>query len=519
MARRSLVALVVLASLSWPVQGQEPVASSRIVAVSLFKNGLAVVQREVDIAKAGTYRLDAMPDAVHGTFWIESNTQVEAAVRLRDVESAADPIPEGSLQEIFAGKKVTIHFTNNKLGPFVGTVLKPAVRPKDLTSHEYAGVRPERFLVLKTAKGHMYIQPSEVAIVETEEVADKVTQRKPALVLTVGPLQQKPRVLVTYLSHGLAWAPSYRVDITDPKKLAIEMATVLRNELADFEKTEVRLISGFPSVEFANVSSPLQAQTTWAKFFQELANRSAGEHAILTQQTLANPVSPSSAPRLNMSAIPAGEGVDLHFESIGKRSLLKGEALSLTMGKAQAEYERIVEWTVGKRHGTPSDRTPVADEMWDVLHFKNPFPFPLTTAPALVMENDKFNGQRTCYWTNVGEETNLRVTKSLSVRTLCQEEEDKTRPAERVAVGRHDYTRLHLRGELVANNHRKQAVKIHIIYMLQGNLTAAEGSPRVTVREGTLTEINPARDLTWVITLQPGEEKKIVYSYNTLVDR
>ena len=104
-------------------------------------------------------------------------------------------------------------------------------------------------------------------------------------------------------------------------------------------------------------------------------------------------------PRVNLSAVPEGEGVDLHFEPIGKRSLKVGEALSLQLGKAKADYERIVEWTMAAG----------SNEMWDVLHFKNPFKFPLTTAPAMVVENGKFNGQRTCFWTNAGEETNLRI--------------------------------------------------------------------------------------------------------------
>jgi hypothetical protein len=77
--------------------------------------------------------------------------------------------------------------------------------------------------------------------------------------------------------------------------------------------------------------------------------------------------------------------------------VLRDEALSLTVGNAKADYERVVEWTVGT---APQNK----DEMWDVVIFKNPFKFPMTTAPAMVVENGRFNGQRTSYWTNVGEE-------------------------------------------------------------------------------------------------------------------
>src|SRR5207248_125570 len=112
---------------------------------------------------------------------------------------------------------------------------------------------------------------------------------------------------------------------------------------------EVSLISGFPSVEFANVSSPLQAQTAWTRFFQELSQRGSPGHDVLTQQPLANTMNFAPVARLNLAATPEGEGVDLHFQPIGKRSLLQGEALSLGLGKANADYERIVEWTVAPR--------------------------------------------------------------------------------------------------------------------------------------------------------------------------
>ena len=49
-----LCCLTLLAVASY-APAQEAVAKSKIVSVGLFKNGLAVVKREVQIDKAGTY--------------------------------------------------------------------------------------------------------------------------------------------------------------------------------------------------------------------------------------------------------------------------------------------------------------------------------------------------------------------------------------------------------------------------------------------------------------------------------
>ena len=533
MTRRILLSAVLSVALhAVPASAQQPekeaIAKSRIVSVSLFKNGLAVVKREVSVPGTGVFRLDTAAEPVHGTFWIESDSQVDAAVKMRDVETPLHTSPLVDLQEELGGRKVTIRFRNEKLTPVTGTLVKMATkRPGEAEVDSDVFGSPhaikERFYILQTAKGRMYISPSEIATVLAEEVEDKVTHRQPVLVLNVAKADKAPKIYVTYLAHGLAWAPSYLIDTTDPKSLSVEMAAVVRNEMQDIDGAEFKLISGFPSVEFANVISPLAARMTWEKFFQGIENRGGGGgrgSAIASQQLVLYNSMPAEGPRFKLGAVPEGEGVDLHFQDVGKRSLLKGEALSLTVGKAKADYERVVEWTVGssavavRYAGMPK----TAGEMWDVLYFKNPFKFPMTTAPAMVVSSGQFNGQRTSYWTNVGEEAHLKVTKSLSVRAVSQEQED-TVPNTSVVVDGRNYTKIHLKGELVMNNHRKQAVKVVVHHTIKGAVTEAEGNPRLQTREDTLQEVNRAQDAQWVVTLQPGEEKRLAYRYSVLVYR
>jgi hypothetical protein len=87
-----------LAAALAPIQAsaQEAVAKSKIVAVGVFKNGLALVQQEVQVPGAGTYQLDTAPEPVHGTFWVKSNCQVETTLKLVDVET---PRPVRGFQE------------------------------------------------------------------------------------------------------------------------------------------------------------------------------------------------------------------------------------------------------------------------------------------------------------------------------------------------------------------------------------------------------------------------------------
>ncbi len=290
---------------------------------------------------------------------------------------------------------------------------------------------------------------SEALAIKSDDAGDKVTRRQPRMVLTLKETDKaETKVTLHYLTYGLAWSPSYHLDISDPKTLALEQHAVVKNELADLDGVEVRLISGFPSVQFAHVRSPLAPGTTLASFFSELDSGPRRRYAdalsnvIAQQQVGGNRSSPFGTA---LGAIPTGEGVDLHYQPIGKRSLATGDTLSPTVAKGKADYERIVEWLVPDnrneygyydRGGRDEDEN---DSAWDALKFKNPLKFHMTTAPATVTSNGSFNGQRASYWANAGEEMVLRVEKLLSVRTRTTESEAAGGERDVVWVGGRQY--------------------------------------------------------------------------------
>jgi hypothetical protein len=535
-----LLAAVPLVCNPAALPAEEVPAKSRIVSVGLFKNGLAVVRRELTINGPGTYRLDDAPDPIHGTFWVESAAPVETLVKTREVEVPESIAGNLNLQEDLAGKKVTVHFLGGKIPAVAGEVLpldrpkadEPAARParRPAWGAEPAE-QPARFLVLKTTKGRAYVEASQIGYLEVEGQTDRPKRRQPVLLLTVGKTDKEPGpIFVSYLARGMAWAPSYRVDISDPKTLLLEQSAVVKNELTGLKDTEVQLISGFPSVQFANVTSPLSARTSWEAFFQQLRQRWRGEsplagNSVLAQQ-VANPVAPGG---LDLSATPTGEGVDLHYQSLGKRTLDVGESLSLKVAKGKAAYERIVEWLVpdtrnehgqyaGRRGGDDDEES---DGAWDALRFKNPLPFPMTTGPAMVVANDRFNGQRASYWVNAGEETTLHVNKALSIRTRSTEQEEVKRGGDGqrdvTFVGGRAYRKATVEGELLVSNHRKEEVKVVLRRRFSGELTHADGDPKASLREEGVYSINKRNELLWTFTLPAGEEKKLTYRYWVLV--
>lgn len=523
------------------VAAEKP-AKSRIVSVGLFKNGLAVVRRTVIAPEAGTYRVEDVPNPVHGTFWIESDAKVSTRLTTRVVDAPASGSAGLSFQEELVGSQVVVHFTDGRIPPANGKVV--AVEPAKgegawSRSYQqpqyYYGYRsrqpgPPRFLILATKDGRSYVDISRIAHLQAKGATGTIKRRKPVLLFAVSGIKAKPATIrISYLAKGMAWAPSYRVDISDGKTLVIEQKAVIKNELEGIEGASIHLISGFPSVQFANVTSPLSLRTTWMNFFKQLSQRWQTGHAslsnVMSQQRVAyNAPAPGSG--LDMSATPTGEGVDLHYQDVGKHTLGEGDSLALAVASGKAPYDRIVEWIVPdtraangryiQEHQRNQNPEKYQDAAWDAVRFKNPLGFPMTTAAAMIVSKGRFNGQRLSYWVNAGEQTTLHVTKALSVRTRSVEQEEKGQ-REIVYVGGRTFRKVTVKGELRANNHRKETISLVIRRRFSGDLLTADGKPRCVLLEEGVYSVNKRNELVWAVKLKPGEEIKLAYRYDVLV--
>jgi hypothetical protein len=231
---------------------------------------------------------------------------------------------------------------------------------------------------------------------------------------------------------------------------------------------------------------------------------------------------------LDLSAIPMGEGPDIHYQPIGKRSLEEGDSLAIDVASGKADYERIVEWIVPdtrradgrhiSRHERREDPDKYQDAAWDAVRFKNPLPFPMTTGAAVIVGNGRFHGQRTSFWVNKGEQTTLHITKAMSIRTRSVEHEQPGK-REIVYIGGDDFRKTTVKGELSVGNHRAETVKLIVRRRFSGNLLSADGDPTCVLREEGVWSVNKRNELTWVLTLKPGAEKTLAYAYSVLVDR
>ena len=513
------------------VMAETAQVESRIESVGLFKNGLAVVRRVVETPGPGEFVIGDLPAPVHGSFFVQSVAPVTVLAEMKDVMVQPKAGEGLDLQGDLAGKEVTIHFRENTIPAVTGKVVALEDRERDSAwnrnyeqqSLNYrsayyppgmGGATPQRFIVMETADGLSYVENSMIAQVTVTGKQQLVRRRKPVMTMQVeGKGPQK--IVITYLTKGIAWAPSYQLDLIDGTHLNLRQHAVIKNEMGDLKDVEILLISGYPSVEMAAVSSPMSLNTTLSQFFAQLSAPPGSRNIAMTQQVMLNSFQPAGE-GADLGAIPAGEGVDLHYQSTGKRTLAEGAALSLEVARADAEYKPIVEWKIPDTRDAEGRYTQgTQDEAWDALIFKNPLGFPMTTAPAAVFSGGKFGGQRTSYWVNAGEETTLKVNKALSLRTRAIEQEE---PGDRPIVhifGR-DYRQVAVKGELTMSNHRDQDVELYVRRQISGDLKSADGEPKTSLREEGVYSVNRRNELVWKMTLKPGEERKLSYRYSVL---
>ena len=528
-----------------------------IESVGLFKNGLAVVRATFPIDGAGSYCWDRVPHVIHGTFWVESDGEVAVQSTTRRIEETDDSgAPRGVLQNDLAGKEVTITLRdkNSPQDPRItGTVWAlPPRAGKRLWDTNYASLNPSarsyywssqvqmpqpapaastgNFLVLHDETGaRRYIDLSVIASVVAKGPFGTVKRmvEKPVLVFDV---RKAPAnggmVRVSWLTKGLAWMPSYQVDLSDAKILRIRQNAVVRNESDDLANTEIQLISGFPSVRFGAVDSPLWQGTGLSAFFQQINQSATGfiRDNVLSQQAVySNSATANSAAAMPELTEQGDASNDIHYESIGSHTLKSGDSFAVDIASATSAYERVVEWVVpdGRDASGRYSRgnNEVRDEMpWDAVRFANPFKFPMTTAAALVTEGGKFRGQNQTEWVNPGQRACLRVTRALSVQTESSEIEEEGQ-REIVWIAGNDYQRTRVKGRLVVRNFRGKEVTITIRREFSGKLIEADAKPESKLRAEGVYSVNPRRQLDWTIQLPAGGEKELTYRYEVLVDR
>jgi len=493
-------------------------AGGRVVAASLFKNGYAVVVREIPVTD-GKATVGEVPRAALGTLWFVPAEGAQLRSVVSSVVKTKTPAPLSSLEEVLAanvGQSVQVAFASED--PALG---------KSQTGRIVSA--EGQLLVLRTAAGTVALPKAAIRSVLSASGTLKwqkevETTKRVVRIETQGAPSGK--VLMVSLERGLLWSPSYAIDVSDPKRLKVLCKATLVNDLADLRQADLRLITGFPNVPFAAIDEPLTAGTTADQVVASLLR--AGTPEVARREGMMLTQNAAAADRVDFGAAfdvpsaPPGEQLeDLFFYRLPGVELAKGDRGLYYLLASESDYEHLYTWDVADpMAGRPEpERLPdEAGEVWNCLKFANKSGQPWTTAPATVLRDGQILGQDTMRYTGRDAEALVRITKALDVRAQVREEEvSRERGAIRNSAGNPIFDLVTVKGTLSVINAKPQEIRLRIRKELTGEVEQTTGSVRVTKTAKGIRDANPTARLEWIENVAPAGKLERSYTYKVYV--
>jgi hypothetical protein len=537
---------------AWPgLAAQGTQMETQVKRVALFKNGLGFFVREGKLPDAKVVKIAPFAAPAHGTFWLSYPQQVSLqGLVARETATSADVTVANAADFMAAnvGRDVIVSWAGTDRQSIKGKLLSVAPLQEQPRRDPYAwgrvsgsdpyigGYAPGRLALIQTAEGVVALDASggQVTILGAAP-ATTLAKKTKAWELEAQLKEAVPgtTVAASYLAKGITWAPSYVIDITDPKQARITAKAEVINEAEPLKDVHLDLVTGFPNLAYADVVSPLAGKEDLAGFIAALMRRASaqgggsfvGNASVNIQAARVNYGADQSAlPEYGAAAV--GTTVeDLFFYPVEKVTLNKGEVGYFPLFSASVPYKQVYTWDIPDyvneqdQYGNQQrQQRDTQEEVWHSLKLTNESKLPWTTAPAQTVKNEQLLGQDLIEYTSPAAKTTLKITRAMAVQAE-QNEHETERARSAVRLYGWDYDQITIEGKLRVTNRKAEPVEMEIRKTLSGEVQATLPQAKVEKLARGLARMNPLNVATWNITLTPGEQKEITYTYQALIRR
>lgn len=557
MKRVWMVVLIVWA-LAGGVQGrsqndESAMASQRLNLrqVTLFKNGFGffVGQTTLSADENGTnFLLPAAP--VQGTFWLSHPPDVNlASVVAEKVESEGPRLEAITIPEILkanVGKRVRVtidekqvsgrimHFNQDRRLPRI-MAYEPGVPEGGMDRPEIWPPFETGLVLIQVSGSVLSLDPQSIQHVTflDDDVERHFTRTVDAVAVRVRTTEpaRGQSVTVSFLAKGIAWTPSYLVDIRGQGKARLSAKALIVNEVYDLNDVPARLATGFPRLQFADVRSPIGMKEPLAQF---LAALSGGEQDQSQIRQRAYAMAESARMGFDGAAMDvapaygaAQAGItaeDLFLYPAGRITLPKDRVAYVPLFTEPVPYKDLYECNIPDivdeagqflfRGEQPKDKKD--QEVWHSLRLENTTRVPWTPAPAEAIRSNMIVGQAEMPYTPAGDEATLRISRAADI-TVEQEEFEVERTQGARQLYEVYYDLVTVRGELTIANFKEQAVAVEVSKTLSGEVVSTDPQAEVEKLAAGIQRINGLRKLTWTLDIGPGQTQKATYTYEVYV--
>jgi len=539
---------------SWNWADDEAVAplKTKLIAVSLFKNGLGFMARESELPKGDVKLLvEGLPAPVHGTFWVYSRDDgatVEDLVAFeKESAQSMEAVSVAELLEANAGETLELRIGDREAirGKIIAV---PASRPAEPASvppgrspypfNVESNVEPGEtasLILLQTGNGMIALNKNSISQVSRPggELKTSVVRKKRGVALRLRATNPsgKGRLVVQYLAKGITWAPSCAIDITDAKKARITAKAEIVNEIEDLDNVAVNFITGFPNLQFADVTDPMALREDLAAFLNNLLNppqpgQNRGRRGVVSQNVVATfgaaggeeifPVFPAAPPEGQTRE-------ELFFYEQRGVSLKKRERGYYPLYTMEVPYDHAYEWKIGdtldeqERYRAVDQREPEkAEEVWHSVRLTNTGKVPWTTAPAMTMQGGQVLGQDLIYYTSPGGKATVKITQAADIKAERAEFEVERRRNAATFYG-NSYDLVTIRGQLKIANFKNKDLTLAITKDLSGEVVKTSPEAKVDQVVKGLRKVNPHSLLYWEIPIKAREKGEVEYTYKVYV--
>ncbi len=554
--RRSWMAVLAISALACSVQGQsgeletsplpEPLNLER---VALFKNGFGFFVGQAALPADGNesgFLLPAVP--VHGAFWLSYPPDVNlASVTAEKVRSKGERLEAITIPEILKaniGRRVRItideKLISGRIVYFTEDRRTPIIMPYAPGVPETGAERPEIWppydtglVIIDTGGDALSLDPRSVEQVVFPDgkiqwhfarTRDAVAVR----VRTAGPSQDRS-LTVSFLAKGIAWTPSYLVDVAGQGKARLSAKALIVNEAYDLNDVTVQLATGFPRLQFAEVRSPIGMKESLEQFLAALGG-GRPEEPQFRRRAFAMAESAQMAGAA-MDVAPAygvaEAGItaeDLFLYPAGRITLGHNRVAYVPLFTEAVPYEDLYEWKIpdyvdeaGRflfRGERPEDEK--KQEVWHSIQVQNTTRVPWTPAPAEVIRSNMIVGQAEMPYTPSGDDATLQISRAADITAEQQESEvERKRGARQLYEVYYDLVTV--RGELTVTSYKERAVTLKIVKTLSGEVVSTDPQAEVEKLAAGIQRINGLRELIWTIEIEPNQTRKATYTYEVYV--
>jgi hypothetical protein len=527
--RRTLSTLLLLSlvSIAALADGLQP------RTIYVFKNGLGFVVEEGALTpREGVVEVDA-PDALFGTLWVRAGGRTDAIDRVVahpvDVEEMRAARTLADLLEANTGHVATLTVGTHEI---TGRLL-PAPKSTDNAEDSDHTIRPPASsLVLVESDGQVHAfnrsEVTSVAFRDKPSTSLSEPQQKKRLSILLRDRAAAQNVSLAYLRRDITWTPEYELKLVDETKGQLTMQAVLVDDALDLHGTDVLFVVGVPSFAFDRVRSPLSLRESLAEFFSSLSRRHYDEanamSNIVSQSAMVN-VSSSTVLGPTTTELGGSGEEDLFLYRQPDVTLRKGERGAYRVFTASVPLRHIYRWDIPDDAPydsaqsfarTERDREQQHERVWHLVRLTNTTPVPWTTAPALVVSDEKPLAGNTLDYTAKGANVDLRLTAATDIAVDRQDLEAGRQPNARTFSGS-SYDAVTVEGTLRVRSFKESDVTLSVTKMVTGEVVAASDQGKSIKLATARSAVNPVSKINWEIPLKGGEKKTITYRYRVYV--